>query len=122
MSIEQFLYLADILPGISRAFGTIGGIIFVLSLIMTVVFTCILYEEGESATVSQIKIRRVFVSLLATGTFLVFIAMAIPERQTIYMIGGVKASRQFLETKLGHRVEALIDKELDKYLKEDETK
>lgn len=110
MSIELFLYLADVIPRVGEFFGVItliGGLLGGLGFLP-------IYVEKMGTPNFRARYPFILVGFLfITGTC----SMLIPSKQTIYMIAGASVAKQALNSSIGQKVQQVIEDQLDEFIK-----
>ena len=105
------LYFIDVLSSL------LGSIAFALFIVSTplVVYTCVTLESFPTL--------RTMVKVAFLGVFLGLLMSAVPSKDTMYLMLGVKTTDSAMKTDTGQRLQMLLDKKLEKYLGEfEETK
>ncbi len=108
MSIEWFLYLADIANSLG-AFFSISGLIMIVSGVILLIDKYIDDEEVRASKTLLFFITFIGAMFFITSCF-------IPSEKTIYLIAG---AHELKSSDVSNKVEAVIEKKLDEYLKDD---
>ena len=118
MSIELFIYLAEVIPNLSNAFTAIGLVMLVAS-----VFIGCCWEEASNYQQEAAKIwKKTFFSSLFVALFTGLFAVLCPSKQTMYLMAGASVAKDAINSSTGQKVKQLIDKELDKLIAPKESK
>ena len=107
MSIELFLYLADVIPNVAALgffVALFGGIASVVGVVAGTV------EADKEIRSLGIK------GLIACGVLAIFVAL-VPSKQTMYMMAGATVAKQALNSSIGQKVQQAIEDQLDEFIK-----
>ena len=116
MSIEWFLYLTNIVKNLN---DNLSFVVFVLIIILGIMW----FIKGvvKAAEERDIFLNIYYYSKWAMKIFIpvILISSFIPSERTMYLILGAHIIKQ---SDLPSKVELVIEKKLDEYLKEDDKK
>jgi hypothetical protein len=106
------LWLIDYLGSLPS--NLIGACFFLfLLLLITLFVNGIIYEYEKEKRITRKQMTYFGVGLL----FLPFLFSAIPSKQTMYLMLGVKTTENVMQTEFGKKIEQLVNQELDKLIK-----
>ncbi len=106
MSIELFLYLADVVP----RFGNLAFLIAMISGIASGMGLAMFVVEDQEVGKSVVKIA------LPIAILFVVVHVVIPSRQTMYLMAGASVAKEAVNSTTGQKVRQLVEQELDKLL------
>lgn len=107
MSIELFLYLADVLPRISEVLGVLAFFVGIGGVVMT-----------AGGYIEDVHAFRLWGPMTVAFAVLVGITAAlVPSKQTIYMMAGATVAKQALNSSIGQKVQQAIEDQLDEFIK-----
>jgi hypothetical protein len=117
------LYWIDVLSGLFGA--VVGGAgVILTALVFTVLFTHMFTDTSftsESKAIGLLAQRKRFLKIqtvIAISLYsLTVMGAFIPSKQTMYIMLGVKTTENVVESPLGKKLQAIIDAEVDGYLK-----
>lgn len=127
MSIELFLYLADIIPAIGVAAGIASTL---LAICVFAAFAkgrmdhdmATIWDAGEKKygqyTASANFADRAFKKMITPLVIAIILTAIIPTQKTIYLMGGAYIDKEAVASKIGQKVQAIIEKKLDALLDE----
>ena len=107
MTIELFLYFADVIPRVGDFMffvALFGGIASVTAFIAG----CIEDDKGIRGWGQKGLVAVMVIALMA---------VAIPSKQTIYMMAGATVAKQALNSSIGQKVQQAIEDQLDEFIK-----
>jgi len=102
VNIELFLYLADVLPWL-------GQLCVIIGIIGAGLAGVCLVERAP---------RKVTGIAAIIALLLLFAGVAIPSKQTIYLMAGANVAKQAMNSSVDQKVQQLFENELDNFLKD----
>lgn len=111
MTIEWFLYMADVLGSVKTLTAIVSGI----GIACTVVFTIMILVDSKDG--DEPKILKVSFKFLITFVLIGLFNLFCPSEKTMYMILGTHYLKQ---STLPAKIETAIEKKLDEYLHEEQ--
>lgn len=110
MSLPLFIYLAELASTLSKAFAAFSffsGILLFFSIIG-------LYIETNENLIKKLKIGL----KISIPTFILctLISIAIPSKDTMYLMAGGYAAQEIATSEVGDKVKIIINQELDKLI------
>ena len=82
------------------------------------VFIAVILVCMKAAIDNKQPTMRVIQSCTAIGLFVGLMLSAIPSKDTMYLMLGVKTTDNVMQTDTGQRLQLLLNKKLDKYIEE----
>lgn len=114
MSIEWFIYFADILPNIGGFLGFICGVgMLVLAVVSG--FMATYASDNDEPIFSFLRQNKVF-KILAALIFCGFLSLIFPSQKTMYLMLG---SHYLKNSNMPAKIEQVLNKKLDEYLDEE---
>lgn len=105
------VYLADIVDNI-RMLGILSCIAFLIGVISCGVVYADIYVSDDTRRLSWRLGKYSVISLLVS----IFIVVFTPSKQGIYIMGGLKAGNEVIQSETGQKALKVINMKLDDYL------
>ncbi len=109
MTIELFLYTADVLPKIA----TVVGVFFTIAVIVSTAAAIVALTDERERT----HVPRILAALVVSASC-VALSLLVPSRQTLYLMAGAHYAKQAVSSKTGEKLKELLEKEIDNLLKD----
>jgi hypothetical protein len=111
MSIELFIYLANVLDKVSVVFFTFG-VLLIAAVVVGVFARGMEYMDENSK-----KPWQPYCTTLVWLSFVSFIVSALlPSERTMYMMAGASLAKEAVNSATGQKVQAVVNAKLDEML------
>lgn len=108
-----FLYMIDLVSNIKHAAGALTVISAISTVIAVIVYNESTYEKEREIT--KVQLKR-FIIVFSASLFFYTIT---PRQSTMYLMMGVSATQQAMETGVGKKALQLLENRIERAIKEE---
>lgn len=119
-NLSWLIYLGDLSRSLSTVFGIFGGILIIGWLAATLFRLLEIWDAYSQETRERAQgIPRPPKYVIAIGMAMIFVAIMLPARSTVYMIAASQIGQTVAQSADGSMILGLLKKKVVKYLQDD---